>query len=307
MTTRNHTHNPVESEILPETGNIYQAYKLSPLLTYQELENLLAYQIYFFDMKEYPTTYQVVNTCIKIIQSPIYSNNKKVICQNYMLYVFKSLLTKTITHYYKKIMLHMNKSLRGSYIDFSDVYQDLYVYFSELITNYDINSGVYFVTYLQRYLFYWGKNNFRICKKDMDVEISSLEEFTIQKKGNTGNYNQKTILDSKITNAHKQMSETLNNERDGLGIDILEDSVINRMVIWDFRKELQNYLKMSAQAKKNRRRKTKNSDIMYIYDYVYLYNQTNYSKLSRELGCKPQKVHYYIEVIKEKFEEYLSK
>lgn len=280
--------------------------KPSPTLSISEVEDLLAYQLSCFDKKNYLTTYQAVNFCIKIIKSD-YNDYIKNICINYLFYVFKSLLLKTISANERKIVNYLNKSLYGSYIDFEDIYQSLYIYFYELITHYDINSGVYFVTYLRRYLFYWGKNNYSIRKLDLDIEVNYLSDMNNYYKSSGSDNYKEDYLQRNVIVSLKDSTDKVNYKSGTVDLSIYEDTIIDNIVILDFRRYLERYLDSKyVSGKKNKKVKTNKKNVLDIYDYFFIYKQKNYSRLAKELGCNAQRIQYYIDIINRLFLEYLS-
>lgn len=254
--------------------------------------------------KKYKTSYAIVNICIKIIQKEEKGFRYNLTC-NYMVYVFKPFIFSGVQLHRNRIEAFMNGTTTGSYMSYHDIYQEAYLYFMELVRNFNLSGEIYFVIYLKKYMGYWGKNTFPIRKKDK-VTVMSLETETSTAEGNQTKFmdfvqdtNHGIVLNYDLSSINQKATS----------VNEFEDKVIADMMVKDFYPVLKEKLKDYLYVKKNGNlifNQRAYEITLKLYSYFFVQGNKNYSKIARELECTPQMVQYYLELIIRLFKEYLN-
>jgi len=169
----------------------------------------------------------------------------------------------------------------------SDVYQELYIYFFDLIHDFNMEGDVFFVVFLNKYLFYWLNNRFKINKKEKIHQVS-LESVVVEAGDSTAPV---TFLEA----LHVIQATPIAN---GGSEKNMEEYMIDRIIIEDFEINIINNPEHF---------KSQESQDIYknVYVYFFVDGRTNKSDLARQMGISQQKVRYYLDKIFRMFNSYL--
>lgn len=279
-------------------------------LTKQELESLLAYQIYKTGSKEYKITFPIVSLCLSIIRnSP--DDGQVQLAKHYMIFSFRYLLRKAIFKHYKKINDFRNTSINGSHFDMVDIYQELFLYFFSLIDKYDMSKRVYFVTYLRNYLFWWGRNEFTLNQKEI-VEFVYLDSADASFGKSANESGVSTLMDRLVDSSTGNslglgvLSSNVSNKQE----NSFEDKMISNIILKEFRVYMEENLPKILLIRKKGGVLVFNQ-VAYdlcvnIFEYFFVQGNRNYSSLSRELNTSSQKIQFYLETLTRLYSQFLT-
>jgi hypothetical protein len=280
------------------------------ILTKQELEDLLAYQVYKTGDRIYNITFPIVSLCLSVIRnSP--DDRQVQIAKHYMIFSFRHLLRKAIFRHHKKITDFRTKSINGSHYDMIDIYQELFLYFFSLIDKYDMSKKVYFVTYLRNYLFWWGRNEFTLNQKEI-VEFVYLDGTDTAFSRSSGDNQQIALIDRLVDtssgnfNGAEVISANSSNKQE----NSFEDKMISSIILKEFRGYMEENLPKILLIRKKGGVLLFNQvayDLcLHIYQYFFVEGNRNYSSLSRELNTSSQKIQFYLETLTRLYTQFLT-
>jgi hypothetical protein len=265
---------------------------LSLLVERDELLDLIVYHIYKTDIKEFDILYPLVNLCIMLLKGNGNGSEKKYkMAERFMLKSFKFYFKQWVGRRYDKIEQYFSTSVNGTHLDLTDVYQDLFSYFFELIEEFDHTTDVYFVIYLRTYLSFWLSNKFKMNKKEMISQVS-LEKTMVD--SNDDGDRPITYLES-IQTFEVDQSSNLRNQFSFNHEDVL----IDQFIVEKFEKEIMG-------NSSNFKNETTFALCQEIYNLYFKEKKHNKSDIARHIGVSQQKVRYYLDKILRMLKNFFS-
>lgn len=245
---------------------------------------MTCYQAYRSERSQFSLSYPLVNIHVIILQKDL-SAVRKNLAQRFMVYAFRAFIRKWIMRNNARIRKYFNISIQGMHQDMMDVYQEVYITFFDLIYKYRAGEDVYFTWYLNKYLYYWLSNRYKVNKKEQ-VKMTSLESIIVDNDDSAPI----SLMDG--LQAMNAKSVTSPEEEENL-----EDRTINSLIISDFEKSVINNASLF---------KTKKAHKTYlkVYTYFFVEGKTNKSDLARQMSISQQKVRYYLDKISRMFHAY---
>lgn len=251
------------------------------ILKYQELLDLMVYNLYKSGTKSMNISYPLVNICVLIIQTEEKSS-RKILCERFIAYAFKFYMKKNVYRNMDRITKYFNTSINGFHMDMQDVYQELYIHFFELVNSFDIKGDVYFVIYLKNYIFYWLANKFNMNKREQVSQVSLDKE----------NFDD---MDTSDNAAEKEFANTQ------MFIEnTIEYKVLGKMIMDDFDRNV-------MQNSKNFRSKEIHDICYQVYHMFFIEKKTNRTDIADIMGISQQKVRYYLDKVIRLYRAYNSK
>jgi hypothetical protein len=251
-----------------QNGSVNNINKKTSILRYDELLDLMIYNLYKTWTKSMNVSYPLVNICVLIIQTEGKSS-RKILCERFLAYAFKFYMKKNVYKNIERINKYFNTSINGFHMDMEDVYQELYIHFFELVNSFDIHGDIYFVIYLRNYIFYWLSNKFNMKKKEQISQVSIDKEIN-------EDYD---IVDNSIEKEIAQNQLHIENT--------IEYKILNKMLMDDFDKKV-------MQNPKNFRSKEIHEICYKVYRMFFIENKTNRTDIANIIGISQQKVRYYL-------------
>lgn len=259
--------------------------KSTQKLSYDELLDLTCYQAYLSEKKQFRLSYPLVNIHIVILQKD-HNIARKNLAQKYMVYAFRSFIRKWVMNNYGRIIKYFNTSVQGMHQDMMDVYQEVYIFFFDLIHQYRCDKEVFFAWYLRTYLYFWMNNRYKVNKKEQ-IKISSLESIIVN--------NDDSAPISLMDGLQALGAKSVTGQEDDLD---LEDRVINNVIISLFERNVIN-------NPKHFKSKSIHKTYLRVYNYFFVEGKNNKSDLARQMGISQQKVRYYLDKILRMFYAYM--
>lgn len=254
-------------------------------LSYDELLDLTCYQAYRSEKNQFSLSYPLVNIHVVILQED-QEATRKYLSQRFMVYAFRAFIRKWVVKNRNRIRAYFNLSIQGMHQDMLDVYQEVYICFFDLIYKYRAGEDVYFVWYLNKYLYYWLSNRYKVNKKEQ-IKMTSLEAIVVD------NDDSAPISLMDALQAMNAKSVTGPDEEEDM-----EERTINKIIVSDFEKLVINN---PTQFKTKKAHKT----YLKVYTYFFIEGKTNKSDLARQMEISQQKVRYYLDKISRMFHAYL--
>lgn len=280
------------------------------ILSKQELEDLLAYQVYRTGDKIYNITFPIVSLCLSIIGAN--NDDKKIqLVKHYMIFSFRHLLRKAIFKHFQKIKDFRTRSINGSHFDMIDIYQELFLYFFSIIDKYDPEKNVYFVTYLRNHLFWWGRNEFTLNTKEI-VEFVYLDSADSSFGQSSGENQNSTLMDRLVdtSSGNFRGSDIMSSNTAHKQENSFEDRIISNILLKEFKTYMEENLPKILLIRK------KGGVLLFnqvaydlcvnIYQYFFVEGNRNYSSLSRELNTSSQKIQFYLETLTRLYTQFLT-
>lgn len=187
---------------------------------------------------------------------------------------------------YARMVKYFNNSINGSHIDLLDIFQEVYIYFFELVKEFQVGGKVYFVWYLRRYFFYFLSNRFKMNKKEQ-IDVNSLDAPTLD-HDNQMNTFLEVMQEKEVKNVIEQSNRFSTS---------LETTMIYKVTVENFKKNVMS----NPKHFKNKDVQTICVEIFTIY---FMEKQTDKSRIATMLGIPVQKVRYYLNKVIELYKDF---
>lgn len=254
--------------------------KRTSILKYDELLDLMVYNLYKTGTKSMNVSYPLVNICVLIIQTEEKSS-RKILCERFLAYAFKFYMKKNVYKNMERINKYFNTSINGFHMDMQDVYQELYIHFFELVNSFDIHGDIYFVIYLRNYIFYWLANKFNMNKREQVAQVS-LDKDSFEESDNSD-----SSIEKEIANTQLFIENTI------------EYRILSKMLMDDFDKKV-------MQNPRNFRSKEIHEICYKVYRMFFIEKKTNRTDIADIIGISQQKVRYYLDKVIRLYRAYYS-